>query len=336
MGDQRDVLGEAGTYPDQPVPEEGRPIVATVIGSVLVLLSAGVSTGPDATPPDPSLTAAYRLGEILGGAIAATLIVWGIAYAITIRHASQRWKIASFLIILLFASLASMARIGGRAVATQEDMAVVAGQIEQAARTGQIPDNVKAGDGPMGAMSAAYLNRVLAERRSYQSQQQATGAEKLLDFTTLTPDAPALRNCGSLAALAATARANAGRFEAHAAAARSAGDPFVARRALSEADRDDFLQGLRSTRGAYERSWALAADWAGEVGSLCRLLAARPWQREGGSVAFAADADVAAANRHLQRINALAAEAQRIERESRESTRQGLQSLGATSPSTND
>jgi hypothetical protein len=332
MRDERGILGDAGAYPDRPAPEEGRPILATVIGSVVVLLTAGVPAGPGASPPGAAATAAFRLGEILGGGFVIALIVWGIAYAITLRRAARRWKIASFLIILAVSTLVALIRIGGREAAKREDMALVSGQLQQAMRTGEIPDELKPGDGPISAMSAAYLNPVLDERRSFQRQQQAAGAEALLDFTTLTPAAPALRNCGSFAALAATARGNAARFDAHTAAARRAGDPFVARGTLSEADRDEFLQGLQSTRGAYARNWELAAEWVGEVGGLCTLLAARPWRREGGVVAFETDADVAAANRHLERINALVAELEQLSRTSREGTRQRLDALGAPTP----
>jgi hypothetical protein len=334
MSDERDVLGKAGAYPDQPpVAEEGRPILATVIGSLVVLLTAGGPAGSGASSADPAEAAAYRLGEFVGGALVVALIVWGIAYAITIRRASRRWKIASFVILLLVSTLVSLVRIGAREVAKREDMAVVSRQIEQAMRGGEAPVTVEPGDGPMGAMSAAYLNRTLAERRSFQRRQQAAGTDAILDFAAVTPAAPALRNCGRFAELAAAARGNAGRFEAHAAAARSAGDPFVARGALSEADRDEFLQGLRSTRDTHVRYWEIAAEWAGEVNALCGLLAGRPWRREDGTVAFGTDADAAAANRHLARIDALVAQHVQLERANRERVAQGSDSPGAASPS---
>lgn len=318
MDGQHGLLGPRDGYADAPVEKDGHPVVATIVGSVLLLLVAGVPAWPGAVPTDPDTAVAYRIGELVGGGLIAALFVWGIAYWITIRHAGRGWKIGSFAILFAVALVVTLIRIGGREGERMEDLAFVPRQIEAALRTGELPDQpVRAGSGPFSAMQATFLNRVFDERRAFERQTDVAGVDALLDFT-ITRDSPILDDCGRFDALAGAARDNAGRFDGHVAAASAAGDPFVARATLSEADRSAFLTGVTGSRERYGRQWRLAGEWGDGLGGLCRLLADRPWRSAGGNLQFDSQRDSDAANVRIGRINAIADELATLDRTVRE------------------
>jgi hypothetical protein len=316
--DRAAMLGQA--RPDESVvePKSSYPLAATIVASFLLLLMIGVPAGPSGDSPGDADTAfAYRLGEMFGGAVGGVLVFWGLAYAITIRHASRRWKIASFAIVGLVSVLVSLVRIGGREQALAEDAGFVGKQLEGALRSGGGLDRpVRAGEGPISAMQAAMFNALLAERQAFERDRAASGIETILQLR-LAPGAEVLRNCGRIDALAARARGIGARYASFLAVAREAGEEHIRRGTLAAADRDAFIAGARQAEGTFRQQWSMTGDWAAESASLCRLLASRPWQQRGGTVAFVSDADLAVGNRHLDRINGLAAAVERIEAEAR-------------------
>ncbi len=92
--------------PEAPKEKKGYPLAATIIVSLLLVLAlfggrdndAGVSSG------------AESIGFILGWAFAGVFL-WGIAWAITIRHASRGWKWSSFATVVALGLLTGLARL---------------------------------------------------------------------------------------------------------------------------------------------------------------------------------------------------------------------------------
>ncbi|MEM8696356.1 MAG: hypothetical protein AAGE05_10085 [Pseudomonadota bacterium] len=84
----------------------GYPLPATLIVCALLILGLIGGSGRDAdvTP------GAESIGFVVGWTISG-LILWGIAWLITIRHASKAWKWSSFGIVVALGLLTGLARL---------------------------------------------------------------------------------------------------------------------------------------------------------------------------------------------------------------------------------
>jgi hypothetical protein len=309
-------------------PPGGHPVLATLIAGVLLLFAAAGSTmRPDPGDFGPN-GGAYLAGRIVGATLAGALLAWGIAYLVTIRRASRAAKIGSFVALLFVSLLATVVRYGGRAAALREDAHATAAQMQEAIDRGdQLKGPVTPGSGPMSQMQAAVINAALADQQAFDREAQGTGVYRILDLTTLRREDPALRACGRIDGLAVRARDQAGRYPSYLDAARAAAAPHVQRGTLSGVELDSYIAGAERSTGNYRRLWSLTADWASEAGALCELLGTRRWTRSGSEILFASDADAATANGHLNRINALAAEQQRLQAQARANARGALEEL---------
>ena len=93
----------------------GRPLLATLIGVGILALSLA---GQDGTPTG-SGDSAVSVGFVLGGALFGA-ILWAVAYAITIRKASNGWKIGSLIVLAVLGGLVALNKVataGGAAPA---------------------------------------------------------------------------------------------------------------------------------------------------------------------------------------------------------------------------
>lgn len=309
-------------------PPGGHPVLATLIGAVFLLL-VGANSPARPNPADFGPDGgAFLASRIAGGTLAGALIVWGIAYLITIRHASRAAKVGSFLALLFVSLLATVIQHGSRVEALREDARTTAVQMKDVIdRGGQLQAPVTAGSGPMSQMQAAVINAALADQQAFDREAEATGVYRVLDLTTLRRDDPALRACGRIDALAVRARDQSGRYPAYLDAARAAAAPHIQRGTLSGTELDSYIAGAERNTANYRRIWSMTADWASEAGALCDLLGTRRWSRSGAEIVFPSDADAAAANGHLNRINALAAEQQRLQAQARANARRTLEEL---------
>jgi hypothetical protein len=87
-----------------PAKPGGRPLLATLICVGVLALSLA---GQSATPMAPGEGPAFSAGFVVGGAVFGA-ILWGIAYAITIRKASTRWKAGSLIGLALLGGLVAL------------------------------------------------------------------------------------------------------------------------------------------------------------------------------------------------------------------------------------
>jgi len=309
-------------------PYDGHPLLATLIGCFLLVLTVGAPVRDAAlATSDRSEAAAYQAGQLIGSVLIG-IIVWAIAYALTVRRASPRWKIGSLVILVVLSLLVGLIRLGGREAALRSDARAAAEQMKQVvAGDGRMEAPIAGGSGPLSQMMAALLNTALADQQAFDRGATASGVYRVLDLTSLRRDDPALRGCDRIDGLVLAARTQAARYPDHLDAARAAGARHVQSGALRADELDSFIAGASNNERSYRRNWTITGDWASEAAALCRLLAARPWSRSGSEIVFAADRDAAAANGHLQRINALAAQQQRLQDEGRSRSRRDLERL---------
>jgi hypothetical protein len=298
---------------DAGIPEEERPplvlpLIATAVVAALLLLFA--------VAMPRSLDIAHNDNSIIGALVAGcmiSIILWGIAFAITIRRAGGGVQVGSLLFILVLgvgAQIAAMTlaahRIGG-------DMARVAEQFRAAGTGGADgPEQVPEGVGPVSRISAVVLNGMLHDRRAFDRDAVAIGVTQMLNAEGLTHSSPVLRRCAEFEPLAARARTIGGNgWEGHFSEARRIADEAVRNREMTAGDADAFFASATQNHYFYQRQWVLDAEIVEDAQELCELLARRAWVVRGGRVLFPSQADLNEAQFHLQRIQQNAAE-QRI------------------------
>jgi hypothetical protein len=83
------------------------PLAATLIGCLLLLASMFSGSDSSGRAADVSNPIAYLMGAMIGGVV----LVWGIAWLVTIRHASRGWKWGSLAAIAFVSLLVGATRL---------------------------------------------------------------------------------------------------------------------------------------------------------------------------------------------------------------------------------
>jgi len=283
--------------PPEPLPpplaNRGRPVLATLIGALVLLLPLGAPPGGHAPYDLPG-----RLGALTGFALVA-LIVWGLCYAITIKRAVAGWKIASLVILILVGLLVGVIRIGQQSIARDDDETMVlSAQLKALAAKDPASATFEAGAdaGPITRLTAAMAEPILADARRLAAAQKAAGLDQLLSLEGVTQSSPMLDHCDQVAALAPMTSANVARFPVYLAAVRKEGDAIVAAGQASRGNVDSFIRGLTASQEKFVRQGTLATRIAEGGAELCRILARRNWTRgPDGRINFTNNDDLAAA-----------------------------------------
>jgi hypothetical protein len=288
----------------------GHPGIATSICALLLVASCAGSHGGAMVSAGGDEGRAELIGMIMGGAIVG-MILWAIAYAITIKRASPGWKVGSAIFLVILGLVVSLVRVGIAGSATREDAGEALTQMQSVVssngKNGPIKPSADAG--PMTSLSTTFINDEIAQSKQYDAEATAAGLEMVLSFKGLTKSSPVLDHCDRVASLAARAESNKARFPERIANLRKQGDAYVARGDFDQRNLDALLAGMSDNRAVYDRQWALTGQLSTDAASLCRVLARRHWQMsESGQVLFTSHADLSEAQPILTRINATAAE----------------------------
>lgn len=324
MRDKKDLIGdpvepEMAARLQAAAREEdgGHPIVATMFGVSFLLLMA--SQGRSEGFGGGSESEAEKMGYLLGSVAAGAAIVWGIAYAITIRKASTAWKIASLIIIAIASLLSTAIKMGGRDAALVSDALDVTNQVRTMAESGKGAADIRlnAGSGPMSRMMAAMINPLMADSAAFEKEMQAAGLVQVVSFEGLTRNSPVLGRCDGIDRLAERAGYYRSRWPQHMAAAFAVGQQAVRAGEMPAEALRGFEKGARDSSGNTDRQWELNQLSATEAAAICRVLARRNWDKPGNEILFRNDADLAEFRRHGARIDAYAAESEQIKARSR-------------------
>ncbi|WP_420136830.1 hypothetical protein [Sphingomonas sp.] len=302
----------AGTRQDVAQPKRrGSPATATAI-IAFFLLAAAIGSGGEKTRISG---AAERLGYVAGGVVLAILL-WAIAYAITIKHASRPWKIGSFVLLALLGTLAPLARLGAGDMAVQADANATAGQFAAAMKEkgAAQPIRVDENASPFARLGAGTANRMLADSRAFNAEAEASGAPAVVALKGLDLDAPVLDHCDRIAALADRAATLGASFPQYVLRARADGNAAVAKGEISQRELDGFIEGFQEARPGFERQWKLLGQSATDGAALCHVLARRHWKKDpSGDILFTDQGDVREANLILDRIRKTNAEVTAIQ-----------------------
>lgn len=302
----------------------GRPLLATLIASLLLILAASYGSA-GALPSEP----AARLAYIIGALFASLVLFWFIPYLVTIRKASRGWKIGSFVAIALLSLVVVMAKFG--AAQRQADEAMRR-DLQQAARQMSVqldgaaagPVQADANSGPLTRMTAAFLNGVMADRSAWEDEARSAGMTQIIGVEGLTEASPALRNCERILRLSESADRYSRRVGQHLGAARRVGREAVAKGELRPSDLDDFFEGAERGLPLYREMWASQARLGAETGALCRLMSQSQWETAGNEILFRNEADRLQAAPHFERIRAEILTLQRIQERSRQTAKQAM------------
>lgn len=311
-------------YRDRGEDYGGHPAVATAICAFVLL--AAVAGGSVTAPPR---NGAELFGEFLGGA-AFGPILWGIAYAITIKRASPGWKVGSLIVLLLLSIVCSLAKIGARGAMLHDDAVAARQQLQGVMANGinGAPTTPGKDAGPLARMTSLTINMTLADAKSFDTDSKAAGLEQLLSFEGITRSSPLLDHCDRIAALTARAGEMEGRFPAYVAAGRKEGEAAVAAGTLDQASVDGYVDGAAKGKASFERQWTLVGQIATEAAGLCRLLARRHWRRGADGKILFPPAELNEAQPRLARIQKASAEIEQIRAAARGNMQGELDTLG--------
>ncbi len=278
----------------------GHPLLATIVCAVLLLLSrCGGGSSEAGLSSDAMMT-----GIVVGGGLIG-LVFWTIAYAITIRRASPRWKIASLLVLVCVGLWTGAATVSARKQAFSRDVAASRVLFQQArVRKAGTALPVPAGAGTLTRMAAAHVNAAFADLDRQSAAQIEAGMAEILQLRGLRKTSAVLDHCDRFDALENSARAVRAKPTRYLDAARAVADADVAAGTIDRSLTDSVLEGMLRNRGAIERRWDRLAAQARTASQVCAILARRHWTTApDGTIAFTSHAEVAAVNAALRRLD---------------------------------
>jgi hypothetical protein len=291
-------------------PSPGKPWLALIIGVLAVLFIAAVMGGPvEATDQ------AEIIVDLLANATTPALVVWLACFLISFRHARIWWSIGGAVLFLAVSGIITLASVGVHQAVSEEgfraDGLRADQNIDQWVRNtpeGQVPaDYPTDRGGPVERFRAAFANDHFQEMRRFDEAARATGVRTMLGDGRITHNSAFLGACSQMAALEQTARANQGGVARHGAAARAVGERLVASGELTQRHFNELTDGLnRHDQTTHDRIWAIQADIMRHAAAGCRTLARRRWEMGANrDVLFTSDADLAAFNGDLTRLQTL-------------------------------
>lgn len=259
---------------------EGHPVLATLLGAVV--LAAGAVLFVNALPVDASALIALAFGA------GTPVIVWAIAYAVTIRHASIVWKLLSLMLLGLIALLSVAVALQLRYREESRELAAVVNiEMDENGKL-TIPD----AKGPLSKVVLAYVREARASEVQLNAKFEALGVGRIGNPAEVTRNPELLKDCRRFERAAPLADAwlaglttRRAQFRRDVISVRA--NPRVKREVLSgfvAAEVGD------TKRLATRNEWIKGQLVAGT--RLCTILARRRWQLQFGRFAFTSDRDL--------------------------------------------
>jgi hypothetical protein len=303
----------------------GRPLIATLVACLIALVR--IAAPADWRTAEQSFD--YKMGFLFAGAIVG-VIMWGIAWAITIRKAHPGWWAGSLIAIALVNVFVSLVQLGAPHVQLERQIAESRAQVEQALAKGDALEGVKVTPdaAPLVRMQAALINGSVSDARAFDTEAAAAGMGQL-SLEVTSKRAPVLAKCEQMAAVGRRALAYyTPRIDAHLREAEHLGRAAVTSGELPTAGVDGFLQGARDKRAGTVRRWQIRAGLAEASASICRTLRDRPWVRQKGQILFTHQRGLDAVNSQIKRTQALAAEEETLVARARSGVATELKQVG--------
>lgn len=308
------------------MPMGGRPLIATVIACLVALIGGAGSAGWGVTGESFS----FKMGYLVGGVAVTTVILWLIAWVLTIRKASPRWWVGSFVSIALASCVAGLAQLGAPVADFERQSAESRAMLEKALSEGEKFRGVaiKSDSGPLVRMGAVILNGSAEDWAAFDAEAKKAGV-KDFSLDTVKKGAAVLGRCEQMAEVGRRSLTYyAPRMDKRIQEAERIGRQAEKEGSLPPGATNGFLSGVREKRPSTQRRWELGAEFAESSARLCRILRDRQWSRSDGQFVFTNRADAAAFNREIERANALAAEEKAMVARAKRGAQANLKAMG--------
>ncbi len=280
----------------------GHPVVATLTGVAILVLAAVL--GPNFCEPVP-------LPALLMGGAAAGLILWLVGFLLTTRHAGLGWKLGSLALLIAAGAGAALIAHGQFQTRSRADASSFADLELGTDGTPSLPAGA-ASRGPVSRLYLASIKEDQAAARAYGDALGKFGAGALTSPYMLQQNPQVTGHCGDIEKVRALA--------AEQSAAR-----LVRRKALAEAIGSASLPkatklGIAKIAGDAQADPLLANQQAmlDATAELCTLLARKSWTNANGYFGFGSGSDAAAFKAVSTKRQAIAAEAEALDRTTRE------------------
>ncbi|MEG3150246.1 hypothetical protein U1769_10130 [Sphingomonas sp. ZT3P38] len=293
---------------------DSHPLVAAIIGSVVILI-VGV-----AIPTGSSLFYA------VGATFATAVLVGGIAFAITIRHASHGWMVGSLAAIGAVALLAGIAALGRSNMAIRADMAALSEiRADEEGRMIVPPD--MATRGPMSRLIATMARDLNDNLRTYKASLQDSGYPNLLKADYVAAHPGFVNDCDRFLSLkdAASHYQRQKNLRMQQALDR-AGKLDLAPRVISSFRKGMELSRTRDAK-ALARTFDIERTLIDEAVAMCRILRRRHWVSEGDRFMFTSRAELTEFQAHATRFDELGKEQSGLNERSRATLEQGRERI---------
>lgn len=298
-------------YADENEWSEGHPLLATLIGCALLI--AGGWFGLTLLPPAPLIV-------IMAAAVVVAGLLWGVAYAITLRRATANWKLLSFMAFLLTAAAVGYAATW---VAEQRLKADLSTLMDVRIDPEGFPIFPKGAEnrGPISKLYVGFVREMREGQDAFDAETKKADLELFADAAALKAKPAILSDCGRIGGLKTSGQAMIERrragFKKLVDAIQHTDYPLVFKRGviagMTGGDTDDNLTEMAAIQGR-----ALDAIQGG-----CSVLARRRWVAQGPVFMFTNNADLSAFQTFGQQQMQANADLQRLQMEGRTRVRDG-------------
>jgi hypothetical protein len=285
--------------------KDSYPMAATITGAVVILVVSVMIYNFSSHR--------HMLVTTLGAGTVVALLVWAVAFLVTLRRAPIGWKIGSFFAMIVVCLVAGVVGIGTTITAMQDDVRAIA-EVKVTQSFGlELPEG--GARGPISKATFAYLKIVVDDATKHRQALQALGYDAMSSPDALR-HAELLSHCDQRATVTPM-------IEAYYARRRAAFGKWQAD--LNAIDMDEnFRKGFAAasdrSHGKFDTLLQRAATnehaQIGELVAMCQILARHRWAEQFGRIAFTSLADLRDFNDHARREQDLSAESSALMRES--------------------
>ncbi len=282
------------------------PMAATITGAIVILVVSVMIYNFSSHR--------HMLATTLGAGTVVALLVWAVAFLVTLRRAPIGWKIGSFFAMIVVGLVAGVVGIGTTITAMQDDVRAIA-EVKINQNFGlELPEG--GARGPISKATFAYLKIVVDDAMKHRQALQALDYDAMTSPDALKQHDGLLSHCDQRATVTPM-------IEAYYARRRAA---FIKWQAdLNAIDMDEnFRKGFAAagdrSHGRFDNLLQRAATnehaQIGELVAMCQILARHHWVEQFGRIAFTSPADLRDFNAHNRREQDLSAESSALMRES--------------------
>lgn len=291
------------------------PFSAAIAGS-LVLVAAGLFVQPR--------FASLPFWQTLLAALGLAVLLWLIAFVVTVRHASLAWKLGSLAMLIGVAATTAFTGMVLANMRLREDMRTIA---EFRMRPDGQPDFARGAEarGPISRLYIGFIRGSVEDRQRFDKAALQLGVDLLGDPIGLTRTPGVLGKCDEIAGLrklaAEVSQSQLKRFRDFVAGIEALDTPA------------DFKAGMREAfkRNDTEKQQAklLAAQDAmlDQTQAMCKVLARRNWTPQYRMFMFTSAGDLAEFNRLGVKRDAAVAQLREVELEGQQRMERGQRKL---------